>query len=143
MKRARAELISPGREGSPVYDGAAPRRPKSHRVNSSQLTAPAPPREQASCPALILEHAVTAAADRERRRLARMLHDTICQSVTGVNLLARVLSRRVKERAPDLESDLLELTDLLRVSMTELQDMVRALAGPQAGWSLLWPNWHA
>ena len=101
--------------------------------SSNQLTAPAPPQKQASPPAPTLEYAVTAAADRERRRLARMLHDTICQSVTGVNLLARLLSRRVKEKAPDLEPDLLELTDLLRVSMIEVQDTVRALAGPQAG----------
>ena len=67
---------------------------------------------------------VLAAIERERDRLAQALHDTVCQSVSGMQMLAHVLQRKVSQKAPEAAGEIAELAGLIQGITGELQQLV-------------------
>jgi signal transduction histidine kinase len=67
-----------------------------------------------------------AAAGRERQRIAQALHDTVCQSLSGVSLEAAVLSRELEatgwEGAPRGKA----LREMIRKTVSELHELVQS-----------------
>ncbi len=74
-----------------------------------------------------LERAVIEVTDNERRRLAQMLHDTICQSLGGITLLSRVLLRRLEAAGREEAGDVAELGKMLHEATGELHSVFRWL----------------
>lgn len=74
-----------------------------------------------------LEAAVIEAADQERRRLAQMLHDTVCQSLSGIVLLSRVILRGVEIKCPEVAPEVAELGVSLDCAVREIHSLVRCL----------------
>jgi two-component system CheB/CheR fusion protein len=74
-----------------------------------------------------LERAVIEVSDNERRRLAQMLHDTICQSLEGITLLSRVVQRRLEAADRDEAKDVAELGQMIQEGAGELHSVVRWL----------------
>ena len=74
-------------------------------------------------PTLAAEQAV----DQERRRIARRLHDTSCQTLTGIRLMAELLARRLPEGSA-MAGDLAELVTLICRAVDELQSLARELS---------------
>jgi two-component system sensor histidine kinase UhpB len=69
-----------------------------------------------------------AAQERERRRLARELHDELGQTLTGVVLQLDGLARRVP---PDLDDAVAQVQEAVRGSAEDVRDIARGLR-PQA-----------
>lgn len=84
---------------------------------------------------LELERQVSIAADAERRRVGRELHDDLGQRLTGVSLLAEALSGSLSAKEPALASR----ADAIQLAASEAISQVRRLArglmpvGPDAG----------
>lgn len=74
-----------------------------------------------------IEHARIDAAASEQRRLAQALHDTICQSLGGISLMARATARKLREKCPEAAAELGELGQLLQRATDEVHDLVRWL----------------
>ena len=94
-----------------------------------------------------LERAVIEVTDSERRRLAQMLHDTICQSLEGITLLSRVVQRRLEAAGREEARDVAELGQMIQQGAGELHSVVRwlrpaAVDGPDviSALSLLAPS---
>jgi signal transduction histidine kinase len=68
---------------------------------------------------------VVEAADREQRRLAEDLHDSVCQSFSGLNLLVRVLSRKMQKSGAGAAAESKELGALLQQAVDELHEQVQ------------------
>jgi signal transduction histidine kinase len=68
---------------------------------------------------------VVEAADRELRRLGQDLHDTVCQSFSGLNLLVRVLSRKMQKSGVAAVSESKALGELLQQAVEELHEQVQ------------------
>jgi two-component system sensor histidine kinase UhpB len=73
---------------------------------------------------------VLEAIDAEQQRLAQSLHDTVCQSLTGMNILAGLIARKLKAIAPEISDEVAELRDLIGQTSEEVHDMVRWLRPP-------------
>lgn len=84
---------------------------------------------------LELERQVSSAADAERRKVGRELHDDLGQRLTGVSLLAEALSGSLSANDPALASR----ADAIQLAASEAISQVRRLArglmpvGPDAG----------
>lgn len=74
-----------------------------------------------------LERAVVEAAEKEQHRLAQTLHDTVCQSLSGIDLMARVIARKLQASCPEGARDLAELADVVHSAVGELHDVSRWL----------------
>ncbi len=74
-----------------------------------------------------LDRAVVEATEREQARLAQALHDTVCQSMSGLHLMARLLTRKAGARCPELVPDLKEFGDLLEQAAGELHTLAQWL----------------
>jgi two-component system CheB/CheR fusion protein len=74
-----------------------------------------------------LERAVIEVSDNERRRLAQMLHDTICQSLEGITLLSRVVQRRLEAAGREEAKEVAELGQMIQEGAGELHSVVRWL----------------
>jgi signal transduction histidine kinase len=57
--------------------------------------------------------------------LAKELHDSVCQTLTGAHLHLHVLARRLKKTAPDCAAEVEELEKLIARARTELQEIVK------------------
>lgn len=64
-------------------------------------------------------------ADRQETRLPQLLHDTICQSLSGIHLLARVIERKLRVSAPESADAIGELCILLQGAVKELHEIAR------------------
>jgi signal transduction histidine kinase len=73
------------------------------------------------------ERALVEATEREQQRLAQSLHDTVCQSMSAVHLLARLIGRKVEARCPELGNEMNELGTLLQQVAGELHDLTHWL----------------
>ncbi|HEV7405005.1 MAG TPA: histidine kinase [Chthoniobacteraceae bacterium] len=69
------------------------------------------------------------AAQRERLALAQKLHDTLCQSLTGIRLLA-TLAERKGQSHPDLAGDLSELRRMVGTACDDVHQLVEELRTP-------------
>jgi signal transduction histidine kinase len=69
-----------------------------------------------------LNHVLLQAAERESRRMAEELHDTLCQSLAGISLLVKRVQRRIENGRP------VDPADLGRIAahLDEAIDSVRA-----------------
>jgi signal transduction histidine kinase len=77
-----------------------------------------------------LERAILEVADGERERLARELHDGVCQTLAGIAALSRTLSHELAGHADTTAAAQAgELADLLRNAVTEVRDVAHGL-GP-------------
>jgi len=75
----------------------------------------------------LYEHAHELAADRERQRLARDLHDAVSQTLFSVSLIAEVLPR-IYERDPEQGRHRLEeLRELTRGALAEMRTLLLEL----------------
>ncbi len=66
-------------------------------------------------------------AEREGRRVAQALHDGACQTLSGIALMARVLSRKLQDEQPARAREVTELGELVERAAGELRDIIRAL----------------
>jgi signal transduction histidine kinase len=73
------------------------------------------------------DRAIVEAVERDQRRVAQALHDTICQSLTGIHLLASVTARRFAVECPPMAAEVMTLSDELNQAVDEVRDLVRVL----------------
>jgi len=72
-------------------------------------------------------------AIQERNRLARELHDSISQTIFGINLHSRA-ARLLLERDPEhLDSQLEQLQSLTQSSLEQMRGMIASLRPPENG----------
>ena len=74
-----------------------------------------------------LEAAVREAVEGERRRLAKLLHDSVNQSLTGAYFQSQVLSKKLEAACPDEARQVVELGDMIHRSVVELAGITRTL----------------
>jgi signal transduction histidine kinase len=74
--------------------------------------------------------AAPAAVDRERQVIAQQLHDTICQSLSGLQLLARLAERKAIRQYPELAPELGEIQEVVRKASEEVHGLVQSLRAP-------------
>jgi len=73
---------------------------------------------------------IVEAADGERRRLERDLHDGAQQRIVALALDLRVARRRLVRERPDLDAELGAAEDELRRAVAELRDVARGIHPP-------------
>jgi signal transduction histidine kinase len=69
----------------------------------------------------------SAAAAPQRQELAQTLHDTLSQSLTGLHIMAVVLSRKLQQRDPESAAEASEIAAAINRTSGELQEIVRSL----------------
>jgi signal transduction histidine kinase len=77
-----------------------------------------------------LERAVIEAIDNERRGVAKILHNTVCQSLSGAGLLCRVALRKAEAHCPGDGAELADLGRVIGGAVTEIHDLLRWLRPP-------------
>jgi signal transduction histidine kinase len=78
----------------------------------------------------MLSEAVRQAAERERLALAQTLHDSLCQSLSGIRLVASLAERKAKQRSPEMAADLIELHEMVRTVCDDVHKIVEELRTP-------------
>ncbi len=68
-----------------------------------------------------------AALRRERQRVAQTLHDTVCQELTGLSLMATVAARRYQTVCPEAQEELRKIAALLQRAGVDLGEFVNTL----------------
>jgi two-component system sensor kinase FixL len=68
--------------------------------------------------------------ERDRQRFAGALHNSACQSLSGLQLLSATLLRKLPAESGELREDIGELSRLLRQVSTELRGVVQWLRPP-------------
>jgi signal transduction histidine kinase len=74
-----------------------------------------------------LERTMLDLTDNERNRLAKMLHDTLCQSLSGIAILTRVVQNRLEASACEEAGEVAELGGMIGEANRELHSVVRLL----------------
>src|SRR5882724_1693458 len=74
-----------------------------------------------------LEREILAIADHERQRLGQELHDSLCQSLTGIAALTAVLSRSLAANAAPGPAAAAEIVRLLNQTIGEARDLAHGL----------------
>lgn len=70
------------------------------------------------------------AAARERLALAQTLHDTLCQSLSGIRLVVALAERKAAQRHPDFAPELTELHGIVRTVCDDVHKLVEELRTP-------------
>lgn len=70
-------------------------------------------------------------AERERRMLAHELHDTLAQQITGMNMLAEGLRRRLEAQGVAEAPRAAELTAMLGQANTDVRRLISGLSAPR------------
>lgn len=105
------------------------------------MPAPEPPPEPVPAAAAVPPRAKRAAAPakkrrplsaraavrRERLRVAEVLHNTICQELTGIGLMASAAARRLPVDQGEVDQALREVSALVQRAGRGLQEFVRTL----------------
>jgi signal transduction histidine kinase len=73
---------------------------------------------------------IVAAADCERQRLERDLHDGAQQRIVALALDLRLARRQITREHPELDAELGEAEDELRLAVAELRDIARRIHPP-------------
>lgn len=68
---------------------------------------------------------VTQAADREQRKIAEDLHDSVSQTFSGLGLLVRVLAHKLQRWGPEAVEETKALADLTHRAVDELHEHVQ------------------
>ena len=66
-----------------------------------------------------------AAARQERHRIAQALHDSVCQSLTGISLETAVFCKELAEAESAVDGK--ALRDMVRQAVRELQEVMQGL----------------
>lgn len=69
-------------------------------------------------------------SDDERRRIGQDLHDGVGQHLTGTSMLAKRLSHRLTEAAPEYAADAARISQLLNEAIGSTRDLGKLLAPP-------------
>jgi signal transduction histidine kinase len=67
------------------------------------------------------------AGERERRRIGQDLHDDLCQQLTGIACLGRVLHQRLATRLPHEAGAAAQVVDLVEQAVRRARDIARGL----------------
>jgi signal transduction histidine kinase len=70
---------------------------------------------------------ILAAAERERERIGQDLHDDLCQHLTGISCLGRVLQQRITARLPSEAVAAAQIVDLVEQAIKRARDLARGL----------------
>lgn len=70
------------------------------------------------------------AAEQERLALAQTLHDTLCQSLSGIRLVVSLAERKATQRHPELAPELTELHGMVRTVCEDVHKLVEELRTP-------------
>jgi signal transduction histidine kinase len=89
-----------------------------------------------------LQEQVLVAAERERERIGRDLHDGLCQLLTGICCKTEVLMGRLEDTAPAEARNAHDLSTLLVRAMDEARSLARGLQPVDAGPNGLMSAFH-
>lgn len=89
--------------------------------------APAHSVPELNATARIREGEVSDAVRRERQRIAQLLHDTVCQSISGAALEAAVLSRALETEGSKAAATGNALRKMIRHAAVEIQRIALSL----------------
>jgi signal transduction histidine kinase len=78
----------------------------------------------------MLTQASRQAAERERLALAQALHDTLCQSLSGIRLVVSLAERKATQRCPEMAGDLTEIHGMLHTVCNDVHKLVEELRTP-------------
>ncbi len=67
------------------------------------------------------------AQQAERQRIAQLLHDTVCQSLTGTYLQAVVVSQKMQKKGSESAGDVSRLVEMLHQVVLEMHEIARQL----------------
>ncbi len=87
--------------------------------------------EQISTPEV--DRRVQAAVQSERERLAKLLHNTISQDLTGGYLIICATAIQYRKLAPELERKLNAIADRLQAAGEGLRQVLRTLQSEEQG----------
>ena len=74
-----------------------------------------------------LEKQVIEISEREQQRIGQDLHDSLCQQLTGVAFLGKVLEKKLKTKAHEEYRDVHEIVSLIDDAITETKGLSRGL----------------
>ncbi len=84
--------------------------------------------QEARC--IRLESGIRVAAGREQERLAQKLHDTVSQNLSGMHLMAVVITRKYAETCPAASAEIAELGETILTSAEEMHSLICSLRVP-------------
>jgi signal transduction histidine kinase len=84
---------------------------------------------QAAAEATVSEQSRRLAAQEERERLARDMHDSLAKTVHGIGFAALALSRRIKVDPPGAVEDARKLAEDARTAAQEARELLSGLRG--------------
>jgi signal transduction histidine kinase len=76
---------------------------------------------------------VLRAIENEQQLLAQALHDTVCQSLSGMTILASLIARKLQPKDPQAATEVTQLGKLIADAGEEVQALVRWLRPPVVG----------
>ena len=68
----------------------------------------------------------------ERRRIARLLHDTVSQSLTGTYLQAAVVAQKMRKDGSEGAGDVSRLVEMIHQVVLEMREITRQLTPEEA-----------
>lgn len=74
-----------------------------------------------------LARQILEAAELERQRIGQDLHDDLCQHLTGIACLERVLQQRLESQNPNEAADAARLVDLIEQGIRRARDLAHGL----------------
>ncbi|HEX5035944.1 MAG TPA: PAS domain S-box protein [bacterium] len=72
-----------------------------------------------------VEKEVLEISEKEQKRLGTHLHDDLCQDLTGIMILAKVLTQKMERRELPEAPEMKKIAELLDQSITQARDMAR------------------
>lgn len=74
-----------------------------------------------------LEREILEISNREQRRIGQDLHDSLCQHLTGIGFMGKVLEKKAASRIALEPSDVQEIVDLIDQAITMTREFARGL----------------
>lgn len=74
-----------------------------------------------------LEREILEISNREQRRIGQDLHDSLCQHLTGIGFMGKVLEKRAASHIPPEPADIREIVDLIDQAITMTREFSRGL----------------
>jgi|GEM_PF-2588119 len=74
-----------------------------------------------------VEKEILEIAEKEQRRFGAQLHDSLCQELAGILMMARVVSQKLEKKSASETVDLTKVNDLLSEAISRARDLARGL----------------
>jgi PAS domain S-box-containing protein len=74
-----------------------------------------------------LEDEILQISEREQRRIGQDLHDSLSQNLTAIACLTRILTDKLKGRAPEEHAEAARIGELMNQAITEARNLARGL----------------